>query len=101
MTAWIAVLVGSIGCYAWKLAGLAAPGRWVDRPPVRRFVELVPVALLAALIAVQTFGAGRALHIDARAAGLAVAVGAVLLRAPFVVVVLAATVTTALLRLAG
>jgi predicted branched-subunit amino acid permease len=55
---------------------------------------LLPVALLAALIATQTFAGG----LDARAAGLAAATLAVAARAPFLVVV-AAAAATALLRL--
>jgi predicted branched-subunit amino acid permease len=58
---------------------------------------LLPVALLAALIATQTFSEG----VDARAAGLGAAVVALLLRAPFLVVVASAAATTALLRLAA
>lgn len=98
MSLWIAILAGCVGCYALKYAGLAAPQRLLDRPQVRRFVELVPVALLAALVAVQTFATGRALLLDARAAGLAVAIVAVLLRAPFVVVVVLAVAAAALVR---
>lgn len=101
MTVWVAVLGGAAGCYALKLAGLAAPQRLLDRPVVRRFVELVPVALLGALIAVQTVSSNRALVLDARSAGLAVAVVAVLLRAPFVLVVVLAVVAAALVRLAA
>jgi hypothetical protein len=48
---------------------------------------------------VQTFGAGRSLDLDARAAGLAVAAVAVLLRAPFLLVVVMAALTAALVRL--
>jgi hypothetical protein len=55
---------------------------------------LLPVALLAALVATQTFGEG----VDARAAGLAAAVLALLARAPFLVVVGVAAGTAALLR---
>jgi hypothetical protein len=60
---------------------------------------LLPVALLAALVVVQAFATGRHLELDARAAGLAVAAVAVLLRAPFLLVVVAAAVTAALVRL--
>ncbi|HUV47860.1 MAG TPA: AzlD domain-containing protein, partial [Actinomycetes bacterium] len=49
--------------------------------------------------AVQIFGEGQGLTIDARAAGLVFAVGALLLRAPFLVVVVGAAVVAALLRL--
>jgi hypothetical protein len=46
---WAAVLATAAGCYGLKLAGLTVPRRVLDRPLVRRFAELVPVALLAAL----------------------------------------------------
>jgi branched chain amino acid efflux pump len=100
--AWIAVLVTSAGCYALKLAGLTIPERLLSNPMLRRFAELVPVALLAALVAVEAVGKGSALVFDpARLAGLAAAVVALLLRAPFLVVIVAAAGTAAALRLTG
>ena len=72
----------------------------LERPLVERIADLIPVALLAALVAVQVFAQGTHLTLDARATGLAVAVLALLLRAPFLVVVIAAALTAALLRLA-
>ncbi len=56
------------------------------------------MALLAALTAQQTFGDGRHLALDARAAGLAAAALALVLRAPFLVVVGSAVVVTAVVR---
>jgi branched-subunit amino acid transport protein len=98
---WAAVLVGAAGCYALKLAGLSVPRRVLDHPRARRIAGVLPVALLAALAATQTFGDGRHLTVDARAAGLAVAVLAIWRRAPFLVVVCAAAATAALVRLAS
>jgi branched-subunit amino acid transport protein len=99
---WIAVLATAAGCYVMKLAGLTVPRSLLGNPRVRRFAELVPVALLAALTAVQTLGAGQALAIDpARLAGLAAAVLALLLRAPFLVVIVVAAGTAAALRAGG
>jgi len=99
MTLWWAIAAVCAGCYAFKLAGLAAPRRVLDHPRVRRFAELVPVALLAALIAVQVFTQEGSLSFDpARTGGLAAAVIALLLRAPFLVVLAAAAVTTAVVR---
>ena len=46
---WTAVIVGSFGCYALKLAGLSVPPRVLDDPRVQRIAELLPIALLAAL----------------------------------------------------
>jgi hypothetical protein len=60
------------------------------------------VALLAALIAVQSVGRGQSLAIDpARRAGLGAAAVALLLRAPFLVVIVAAAGTAAGLRALG
>jgi branched-subunit amino acid transport protein len=99
---WIAVLATAAGCYALKLAGLTVPQRIVASPRVRRFAELVPVALLAALSAVQTATSGHALDLDpARLAGLGAAAVALLLRAPFLLVIVAAAATAAALRALG
>jgi hypothetical protein len=99
VSTWTAVLLASAGCFALKLLGWAVPGRVLDNDRVRRAVVLLPVALLAALVVVQAFAHGRSLHLDARAAGLAVAAVAVLLRAPFLLVVVLAAATAALVRL--
>ncbi len=96
---WVAVLAASAGCYLLKLAGLSVPPRVLERPVVSRVADLLPVALLSALIGVQVFGAGQHLVIDARLVGLGVAFVALLLRAPFIVVVFAAALSAALVRL--
>ena len=95
---WGAVLLASAGCYALKLAGMSVPERALADERVRRIGVLLPVALLSALVATGTFATGRNLTIDARAAGLAVAAVAVLVRAPFLVVIVAACGATALVR---
>jgi len=96
---WAGVLVACAGCYLLKLAGLSLPAAVLQDPRVQRTVPLVPVALLAALIATQTFSTGHHLVVDVRTAALVVAIGLVLLRAPFLVVVAGAAATAALLRL--
>lgn len=100
---WAAVLTCALGCYLLKLAGLSVPPKVLEHPVVERVADLMPVALLAALIAVQVFGTagadGPRLTVDARLAGLLVAVVALLLRAPFIVVVFLAAGIAALLRL--
>jgi uncharacterized membrane protein len=96
---WAGVLVGSAACYLLKLAGLSLPARWLQDARIQRTVPLIPIALLAALVATQTFSTGQHLVLDVRAAALGVALVAVLLRAPFLVVVAAGAATAALLRL--
>lgn len=101
MTMWTAVLVASIVCVALKTVGYLIPPKWVDAPRPMRIADLLTVALLAALVAVQTLGAGQAVAVDARVPAVLVAAGLLLLRAPFLVVVIAAAVVAALLRLWG
>ncbi|WP_328768246.1 AzlD domain-containing protein [Streptomyces sp. NBC_00286] len=98
MNIWIAIGVTAVGCYAVKLIGLLVPAGVLERPLVQRMAALLPVALLAALTAQQTFADGRVLHLDAKAAGLAAAAVALLLRAPFLLVVAAAVLVTAGVR---
>lgn len=97
---WAAILVAGVGCYALKLLGLSVPERVLDRPLVRRIADLIPVALLGALVAVQAFSTGQELTVDARLVGVGAGVVALLVKAPFIVVVTVAAVTTALIRVA-
>jgi branched-subunit amino acid transport protein len=95
---WAAVLAGAFGCYLLKLAGLSVPSNILEKQGVQRIAAALPIALLTALIVIQTFTTGHRLTLDARAAGLAAAAIAVLLRAPFLVVVGVAALTAALIR---
>ena len=99
MNLWWLVIGTVVGCYLLKLAGYFVPARVLDHPRTRRVVELVPVALLAALVVVEGVANGRHYDADgARLAGFAVAAVAVWRRAPFLVVVILAAVTAAGLR---
>jgi hypothetical protein len=101
MTVWIAVLGASAIAYAFKLAGYTVPARWLEHQRILRVTAMLPAALLAALVVLQTFSSGTRLAFDARAAGLAVAIVALLARAPFILVVILAAATAGLLRAAG
>jgi hypothetical protein len=69
----------------------------VRRPAPSASIDLLTVALLAALVAVQTLGAGPQIVVDARVPAIIVAAGRSCC-APFLVVVVAAAVVAALLR---
>jgi branched-subunit amino acid transport protein len=97
-TLWLAVLGGALGCYLLKLAGLAVPAEWMERPWLIRVVDFTPAALLAALVAVQAVAAGHSLVLDGRLVGLAVAALALAFRAPFIVVLVLAGATGALVH---
>jgi branched-subunit amino acid transport protein len=98
---WTALLALCAISYALKAAGPVLVGSRELRPEVRRTLDLVAVPLLAALIAVQTFTDAHRFVFDARVPALAVAGVLVWRRAPFLVVVLAAAATAALLRALG
>ena len=96
---WAAVLIGAAGCYLLKLSGMSVPPAVLEHPVVERIADLLPVALLSALIGVQVFASNGQLVVDARLVGLAAAFVALLLRAPFIVVVLVAALAAGLVRL--
>jgi uncharacterized membrane protein len=99
---WLLVLATIVGCYLFKVGGYLVPARVLDRPAVRRVVELLPVALLAALVVVEAIADGRHIELDGpRLAGFAVGALAVRRRMPFLVIVVAAASTAALVRLAS
>lgn len=102
MSMWVAVLLASALAFALKLVGYVIPGHWLEGPRVRRVTAALPIALLAALVGTNTFvGGGGSLHLDARAAAVGVALVALALRAPFIVVVALAALVAALLRIVG
>lgn len=100
MNLWWLVIGTVVGCYLLKLVGYFVPARVLEHGPTRRAVELLPVALLAALVVVEAVAKGRHYDVDwPRLAGFAVGAVAVWRKAPFLVIVVVAALTAALLRL--
>lgn len=98
---WTIVAVLAAGVWAQRLFGMFVGGRVLRRQPaLGRLATLIPAAVVMAVIVQLTLGSGTSLELDPRAAGMVVAGVLVWRRAPFVVVVVAAAVVTALLRLA-
>ncbi len=98
-TTWLVVALVGAGTIAIKAAGPVLLG---GRPIPARLtgvVQLLAPAVLGALVAVQTFGNGQALTVDARLIGVAAAGVALWRKAPLLVVVVVAAATTALARL--
>ncbi|GAB4097992.1 hypothetical protein GCM10028789_01540 [Sinomonas halotolerans] len=87
--------------YALKFLGYLVPRRWMGNERMLRIAGTVTIGLLASLTAVNAVGSGQALVLDARLGALVAAAAALLLRAPFLVVVIVGAGTAALLRLAG
>jgi branched-subunit amino acid transport protein len=101
MTAlWVSVIVAAVGCYLLKLAGMSLPESILNHPKVQRVAQLLPIAMLSALVAVELFDGGGHYVLDWRIlAGVGAGVVALLLRRGFLVVFLVAIAVTALLRL--
>lgn len=98
---WPTILLASGAAYALKLLGYVVPQRVLDTPLLQRVTRLIPVALLSALIGLWTFVDGTSVGIDARVPGVIAALIALLLRAPFLVVILVAAAVTAVVRAQG
>ena len=98
---WTLVLALSAGAVAFKLIGFFLLGRSTLPAIVERCLALIPAALIAALVAKDTFTVGPTLQIDARLAGVAAATVAVWRKAPFVVVIVIGAGVTALVRQLG
>jgi len=92
---WIATLGTSLIAFALKYSGHTVPDRWLSHPKIQKINALIPIALLSALVAVQSFSEKSKLMIDQRLVGLTVAIIALLLKAPFPVVVLSAAFSSA------
>jgi branched-subunit amino acid transport protein len=93
---WIAVIGTSAIAFGLKYFGHSIPEKYLTNPRALRINTLIPIALLSALVAVQTFGDKSKLVVDQRLAGMAVAVIALVLKAPFPVVVLGSAAASAL-----
>ncbi|MFC5501812.1 AzlD domain-containing protein [Lysinimonas soli] len=101
MTTWNLVLLASAAVLALKLVGYLVPPSFIERPTPSRVATLLTVALLSALVVTQTVQSGAHIVLDARLPALGVAAVLLAIRAPFIVVVLAAAVVAAVLRLLG
>lgn len=101
MTLWTTILVGSAIVAATKFIGFVLPSRFTESATVQQISDSVTVALLAALVVIQTAGAGSAIIVDARL--VAVLAAALLLwrKVPFIFVILIAAAIAAGVRAFG
>ncbi|MER5970969.1 AzlD domain-containing protein [Streptomyces sp. NPDC002055] len=100
MTPW-AVLVLAVGTYALRMAGPLSHGRFEPSERARRMLTVSATVLLFALVATSAVADGQSLAGWARPAGVLVGGALALRRAPFLVAVIAAAATTAVLRWSG
>jgi len=94
---WVVAAVG-VATIAIKGTGPVLLGGKPLPPRIGRVIGLLAPALLAALVAISTFGDDRALVLDERALGVGAAALALALKAPLLVVVILAAVVTGVAR---
>ncbi len=94
---WIGVIGTSVLAFALKYLGHSVPEKFLTNPRMLRINTLIPIALLSALVGVQTITEKGKWVIDQRLAGVAVALVALALKAPYFVVVVSAAITSAAL----
>jgi hypothetical protein len=94
-TLWLGVIGTSVIAYALKFSGHSVPEKFLSHPLIKRINLLIPIALLSALVAVQSVTIKSAIVIDHRLVGLAAAIVALIFKAPFPVVVLSAAISSA------
>jgi len=95
---WTFVLLLSATAYAFKVLGLVLVGDRTLPPVFERCLALIPAALIAAIVMLNTFADGQHLQLDARAAGVGAAVVAAWRKAPLIVVIVIGAAVTALIR---
>ena len=94
-TLWIGVIGTSVIAFALKFVGHSVPERFLSHPLIKRINLLIPIALLSALVTVQSVTTKSSIVVDHRLAGLGAAIVALVFKAPFPVVVVSAAITSA------
>lgn len=79
-----------------KYLGYSLPESILNKPVIQRINLLIPIALLSALVAVQTFGSDENVVFDHRMAGVGAAAVALKFKASFPIIMIVAAVTSAL-----
>jgi branched-subunit amino acid transport protein len=98
---WLVVTIVGAGTIACKAVGPVILGGRSLPPKLAGVVDMLAPAVLAALVVTQAVGADRKLVFDERLLGIAAAIVAIRLRAPLLVIVVAAAGVTAVARLLG
>jgi len=101
MSLWIWVAAACVVSYGIKLTGHLVPRRLLESQRALRVAGCLTIGLLASLCVTNAFVSGSSVVLDARIGALCAAAIALLLRAPFLVVVIAGAVAAAGLRLLG
>lgn len=101
MITWIYIIAAGVVSYLTKFVGYLVPAKLLKSKRMTRIAGTLTIGLLASLTVLNTVSNGQQLVLDSRIGSLVAAFIALLLRAPFLVVVVVGALAAALLRLAG
>ncbi len=97
---WMTILVAAASAYFFKLVGFAWLSRFDATPHINRIIRVTPAALFAAIVVTQLVANSDWRLISTRIVGVTAASLCVWRKAPLVVVIVVAAVSTAMLRAA-
>ncbi len=100
MTPWLAVILASLAVYSWKYFGYLLPHSILDSKFLSKTAGFITIALLSALVGIQTFVSNREIVVDGRMVALFAAAVLLRLKMPFIGVVVISAAVAALVRLA-
>lgn len=95
---WITALGASLLSFITKISGYSVPEKYISNLRIQRINLLIPIALLSALVAVNTLAIKKELTIDHRLGGVIFAAIALKLKAPFLVMMIGAGIVSAILH---
>ena len=98
---WWWIIAGCVAAYGIKMLGFLVPEKLLANEKMTRAAGALTIGLLASLTMVNTVASGTSVVLDARIGALVAAAIALVLRAPFLVVVIAGAAAAALLRWLG
>ncbi len=98
MLTWTVVAALTIGVYGQRALGAVVVNTDRVNARWRAVLEHLPLAIIAAVVALQTFTASRELEFDARTLGVAAAALCAWRRLPMLVTVVVAAAVTAAVR---
>lgn len=93
---WLAILISSVLIFIARIIGYNVPSSILAKERLQRITTLIPIVLLAALVGSQTMVKSGEVVIDHRLAGLLAGAIALRLKGSFLVVLVVAGLTGAL-----
>jgi branched-subunit amino acid transport protein len=94
---WIVIIISSLLMFLMRIIGYFIPQKFLQGVRLNQIITLIPVVLLAALVAIQAGTSGDQITVDHRLAGLAVGAVTLYFKGSFILVLFLSGLTGALI----